>query len=89
MSEKNMDIQTKDVKEKYTDKWKKLIGYYKPYKKVFWADMFFALLGAVTTLILPLIIRYITNNVIYRPKQEMMTAVLICAGIMIALVLIQ
>lgn len=89
MSEKNMDIQAKDVKEKYTDKWKKLMGYYKPYRKVFWADMFFALLGAVTTLILPLIIRYITNNVIYRPKQEMITSVLICAGIMIALVLIQ
>ena len=89
MLEKNMDIQTKDVEEKYTDKWKKLISYYMPYKKVFWADMFFALLGAVTTLVLPLIIRYITNNVIYRPKQEMMTAVLTCAGIMIALVLIQ
>lgn len=89
MSEKNKDIQEKDVKEKYTDKWKKLMGYYKPYRKVFWADMFFALLGAVTTLILPLIIRYITNNVIYRPKQEMITSVLICAGIMIALVLIQ
>lgn len=89
MLEKNMDIQMKDVKEKYTDKWKKLISYYMPYKKVFWADMFFALLGAVTTLVLPLIIRYITNNVIYRPKQEMMTAVLTCAGIMIALVLIQ
>lgn len=89
MSDKYKDIQNKEVKEKYPAKWKKLISYYKPYKKVFWADMFFALLGAVTTLILPLIIRYITTNLINKPRQEMVTAVLICAGIMVALVLIQ
>lgn len=89
MSDKHKDIQNKEVKEKCPDKWKKLIGYYKPYKKVFWADMFFALLGAVTTLILPLIIRYITTDLINRPRQEMVTAVLICAGVMVTLVLIQ
>lgn len=89
MSSKNKDIQNKEVREKYPDKWKKLLGYYKPYKKVFWADMFFALLGAVTTLVLPLIIRYITSNLIYKPKNEMVTSVLICAGVMVVLVLIQ
>ena len=48
------------------NKWKKFISYYKPYKKLFLADMFFAFLGAAVTLILPLIIRYITSDVIYR-----------------------
>ena len=89
MTENNSDLKTGEINEKYPDKWKKLMGYYKPHKKVFIADMFFALLGAVTTLVIPLIIRYVTNDIIYRPKNEMMNAVIICAGIMIALVLVQ
>ncbi len=89
MSEKSKDIQDKAVAEKYPDKWKRLISYYKPYKKVFWADMFFALLGAVTTLILPLIIRHITGVLVYRPRQEMVEGIIICAITMLVLVLIQ
>lgn len=86
---KNRDLQEKQVAEKYPDKWKRLISYYKPYKTVFLADMFFAFLGAVTTLILPLIIRYVTGNLVYRPRQEMFEGILICAVIMVVLVLIQ
>ena len=71
------------------NKWKRLIGYYKPYKKVFFADMFFAFLGAVTTLILPLIIRYVTNTLVYEPRDIMMKGVAICAGIMVVLVIVQ
>lgn len=47
------------------EKLKKLIAYYKPYKALFFSDMFFAILGAVVTLVLPLLIRYITNEVVY------------------------
>ena len=86
---KNKDLQEKQVGEKYPDKWKRLISYYKPYKTVFWADMFFAFLGAVTTLILPLIIRYVTGTLVYQPRQEMFEGILICAVIMVVLVLIQ
>ncbi len=86
---KNRDLQEKQVAEKYPDKWKRLISYYKPYKTVFLADMFFAFLGAVTTLILPLIIRYVTGTLVYRPRQEMFEGILICAVIMVVLVLIQ
>ena len=46
-------------------KWKKFFSYYKPYKKLFAADMFFVCLFAAITLIIPLIIRYITNVVIF------------------------
>ena len=89
MSEKNKDIQNKTVAEKYPDKWKRLISYYKPYKSVFFADMFFAFLGAVTTLILPLIIRYVTGTLVYEPREEMLEGVIICAVIMVVLVIIQ
>ena len=95
MSERNKGIQDKINKEtahknvKYPDKWKKLIGYYKPYKKVFFADMFFAILGAVTTLIIPLIIRYITGTLVYEPREKMLEGVILCAAVMVVLVAIQ
>ena len=95
MSERNKGIQDKINKEKahknvkYPDKWKRLIGYYKPYKKVFFADMFFAILGAVTTLIIPLIIRYITGTLVYEPREKMLEGVIVCATVMVVLVAIQ
>ena len=46
-------------------KYKSLVSYYKPHKKLFFADMFFAFLGAVVSLSIPLIVRYITNDVVY------------------------
>ena len=88
MPNKNMENNNSTI-EKYLGKWKRLIGYYKPYKKVFLADMFFAFLGAVTTLILPLIIRYVTGTLVYEPRDVMMEGVAICAVIMVVLVLIQ
>ncbi len=45
-------------------KLKNLASYYKPYLPLFLADMFFAILGAGVTLVIPLIVRYITNHVI-------------------------
>ncbi len=88
MPNKNMENNNSTI-GKYPNKWKRLIGYYKPYKKVFFADMFFAFLGAVTTLILPLIIRYVTGTLVYEPRNVMLEGVAICAVIMVVLVLIQ
>lgn len=48
-------------------KLKRLITYYKPYQFLFWTDMAAAIIGAGVTLVIPLIVRYITNNVIYEP----------------------
>lgn len=45
-------------------KMKKFISYYKPYKVLFFTDMFFALLVSGITLIYPLIVRFITNTVL-------------------------
>ena len=52
------------------EKLKKLFAYYGPYKGLFYSDMFFAILGAVVTLVIPLIVRYITNEVVYFDKAE-------------------
>lgn len=69
--------------------WKKFLSYYKPYKKIFAADLFFACIGAGVTLVIPLIIRYITSNVIYRESSESLHTILILTGIMAALVLLE
>ena len=69
-------------------KWKKFFSYYIPYKKVFAADMFFAFLGAAVTLVNPLLIRYITSDVIYRGDQAF-KIILIISLIMISLVLVE
>lgn len=47
-----------------SDKTKKFLSYYKPYKKIFFADMFFALCGAMISLVYPLVVRYITNDIL-------------------------
>lgn len=51
--------------------------------------MFFACLGAAVTLIIPLIIRYITNNVIYRPAGESLKIILSLTGIMAVLIILE
>lgn len=70
-------------------KWKKFLSYYKPYKKIFAADMFFAFLSAAVTLVIPLIIRHITGNVIYREPAESLHTILTLTGIMAALVALE
>lgn len=57
------------------EKLKKLFAYYNPYKRLFYSDMFFAILGAAITLVIPLIIRYITNEVVYFGPEEARRAV--------------
>ena len=68
-------------------KWKRLLSYYKPFKGILLADLFFAFLGAAVSLIIPLIVRYITSDVIYRENPVDMVWKL--AVVMVALVLIE
>ncbi len=51
--------------------------------------MFFACLGAAVTLVIPLIIRYITNDVIYRPADESLKIILSLTGIMAVLIILE
>ncbi len=51
---------------------KKMIQYYKPYRKIFWADMFFATISAAVALVIPLVVRYVTNTIIYLAPDEIL-----------------
>ncbi len=70
-------------------KWKRLVGYYKPYRAMFFSDMFFAILGAGITLAIPLIVRYITGTVIFFEGPQMVATVVKLAILMVVLVLIE
>lgn len=71
------------------NKWKRFFGYYKPYKRVFAADLFFAFLGAAVTLIIPLIVRYITGTVLAREASEALRAIIPLGALMIGLVILE
>lgn len=51
---------------------KKMISYYRPYQKIFWADMFFAAVSAAVALMIPLVVRYVTGTLIYMESQEIL-----------------
>ena len=70
-------------------KWRKLFSYYKPYKWLFISDMFFAVIGAAVTLVIPLIVRYITSRVSALPLNDAVQMVLRLGILMIGLVLIE
>ncbi len=70
-------------------KLKKLASYYKPYLPLFLADMFFAILGAGVTLVIPLIVRYITNHVITMEAGAALHKITGLAVLMLALVAVE
>ena len=69
--------------------WKKFFSYYKPYVKGFLADLFFACMGAAVTLIIPLLVRYITGTVVYEEPGEALRTIMELAAVMLALVLVE
>ena len=71
------------------NKLKRLAAYYKPYMGLFWSDMFFAMLGAAVTLIIPLLVRYITGTVVERPIEESTKIIIKIGIIMIAMVALE
>lgn len=68
---------------------KRLVSYYKPYKGLFFSDLFFAILGAGITLVIPLIVRYITSTVVNQPVQEATDLIVKLGIFMVALVLVE
>ncbi len=65
---------------------KKLISYYKPYLGLFCADMFFATLSAGIALTIPLIVRYVTNTLIYLPADVILSKIVTVALILLVLI---
>lgn len=68
---------------------KKLVSYYKPYKKVFLADMFFAIMASFIALLIPLVVRYVTAKVIYMPAEQVIKTMIIIAIVVGILILFQ
>ncbi|MFI3207830.1 MAG: ABC transporter ATP-binding protein [Eubacteriales bacterium] len=68
---------------------KELIGYYKPYKLLFYLDMLFAMVGAAVTLVIPLVVRYITTTVIYYDTSVAQMVILQLGALMLVLVVIE
>lgn len=68
---------------------KKLIKYYKPYLGVFTADMIFAIFASAISLVIPLVVRYVTSDVIYLPSKEVTKQLIIIAVVLTALILFQ
>lgn len=64
---------------------KKMISYYGPYRGVFAADLFFAVLASGIALAIPLIARYITSVVIYLEKGEALRLTLLLGLLMAVL----
>ncbi|MEA4894976.1 MAG: ABC transporter ATP-binding protein [Oscillospiraceae bacterium] len=70
-------------------KFKTLVSYYGPHKKLFFSDLFFALTGAAISVVLPLLIRYLTNTVAYWSSSEAVRTILMVVGIMFAMLLLE
>ena len=70
-------------------KWKRLAGYYRPYRVLFFADLLFAILGAGVSLGIQLIVRYITTNVIILPGNEALQIIAKLGAVMLAMVALE
>lgn len=68
---------------------KKMISYYRPYRRVFFADMVFAILAAAVSLTIPLIVRYITSVVVYASPEAIMGQIIRLALWMLVLVAVE
>ncbi|MCI9617273.1 MAG: ABC transporter ATP-binding protein [Eubacterium sp.] len=71
------------------DNLKKMISYYKPYKGVFFADMFFAIMASAIALVIPLVVRYVTSTVIYMDTDKAIESLIMIAIIVTVLILFQ
>lgn len=65
---------------------KKMASYYRPYMKIFLADLFFALGAAAVSLIVPLVVRFITSEVVYRESGEAFQIIMKLGIVLLALI---
>ncbi len=68
-----------------SNKLSKFFSYYRAYLTPFLWDMFFSILGAAIMLVIPLIVRHITYNVIYyevsEARREILRLGILCFGL--------
>ena len=68
---------------------KKFLSYYKPYQKLFWADMACAFTVSGISLIIPMITRYITNTVLADESSFQVDIIMKLGLVMVVMVLIE
>ena len=71
------------------DNLKRMISYYKPYLGTFFLDMLFAIVASGISLVIPLVVGDITNEIPHLTAEEGMRKILTFAVILIVLVIIQ
>ena len=74
------------------EKFKKFLSYYKPYKKLIIMDLFCALLSSAISIFIPLVISYITGNLIgegLSGNEKDITLILILVGVLAVLLFIE
>ncbi len=71
------------------NRWRKLLGYFKSYIGLLVSDLVLASLGAGVSLIIPLLVRYITEHMGGMESGAILSMVLKIGGIMVFLVLVE
>lgn len=67
---------------------KKFLSYYKPYRKLFWADMGCAFMVSATTLLIPLCANHITKNVLAGQSSNTLSQIYGVGAVMLLLIII-
>ena len=67
---------------------RKFLSYYKPYQRLFWADLACAFVVSATTLLIPLCVNYITKNVLAGGGANMLNQIYGMGVVMLGLILI-
>lgn len=71
------------------EKFHTLVSYYGPHKRLFFADLLFAILGSAVSIVLPLLIRYVTYTVVTWDTAAAIRTILIISGAMLAMLFIE
>ncbi len=71
------------------DNLKKMAGYYRPYLGIFFLDLFFAILASFISLVIPLVVRYITTHVGEMPADTAVRRISFLCAVLIVLVIVQ
>ncbi len=61
-------------------KWTKLLSYYKPYKKELFLDLLFSIIYSIAVTSIPLLIRYVTTNIVNLEKDDVYRLLLLITG---------
>ncbi len=68
---------------------KKMAGYYRPYLRILFLDLFFAILASFISLVIPLVVRYITTHVGEMPPETAVRQIAVLCLVLLVLVIVQ